>query len=473
MNWTRQMLAGLIAGVALATGAQAQDATETTLNDQTEVAVTAYNNNVALVRDVRKLKLPKGETLLRFSGVAEQVRPETVSLRSLSGPGSLSILEQNYEYDLISPQKLMEKFVGQQVKLINLNKEFEFVEKDAKLLSVNEGPVYEVEGKIYLGHPGNVVLPEIPKNLAAKPSLVWTVQNDAEEQQVEASYLTGGLSWHADYVLTIPKDESKIDVAGWVTMDNQSGATYNNATLKLVAGEVNMAPAPAPMAEMAQDRFFAKAAGAAAMPVQEAFGEYHLYTIPRKTTIKQNQSKQVALMDASGVKFKKTLEFRGDANWYNMQMQEQKDLHADVQIEFANKEANAMGMPLPAGVMRLYQEDGSGAMQFLGEDRIQHTPKDETVRLKVGKAFDVVGDRKQLDYQAVSDRVHEAEFEVTLRNHKATDVTVDLIEPMAADWEVLKHSHEFVKRDAMTLAFSVPVKADGEVKVTYRVRVRY
>ena len=464
-----------LAAALLAAQALAQDApsVETTLDDQTEVAVTAYNSGLALVRDVRKIKLPAGEQHLRFSGVAEQIQPETVSLRSLSSAGSLQILEQNYEYDLISPNKLMEKFVGKQVKLINLNKDFEFVEKDAKLLSVNESPVYEIEGKIYLGHPGNVVLPEIPKNLAAKPALVWDVQNTAGDQQVEASYLTNGLSWHADYVLAIPKDESAMKINAWVTMDNQSGATYENAKLKLVAGEVNVTQPPR-AAERAD--FYAKfnqVQAAAGAPVQESFGEYHLYTIPRRTTIKQNQSKQVALMDAAGVKFTKKLEFRGDQGWYGMVMPEQKDIHADVQIEFKNEDKNALGIPLPAGAMRLYQEDSEGSLQFLGEDRIQHTPKDETVRLKVGKAFDVVADRKQTDYTAISDRVHEAEFEIHVRNHKEKDVNVDLVEPMPGDWEVLKKSHDYTKRDAMTAVFSIPVKANGETTVTYRIRVRY
>lgn len=465
-----------LAGAALALisfSAPAQDAQETTLNDQTEVAVTAYNNGLALVRDVRKIRLPTGELLLRFSDVAEQIQPETVALRSLSSAGSISILEQNYEYDLIAPSKLMEKFVGREVKLVNVSKDLDFIEKTAKLLSVNEGPVYEIEGKIYLGHPGSVVLPEIPENLAARPSLVWTLDNAAAEQTVEASYLTNGLSWHADYVLTIPKDESSMDLAGWVTMQNNSGATYTNAKLKLVAGEVNRAPQGGAVYEMAAPAMAMMRKAADAMPEQEAFGEYHLYTLPRRTTIKQNQTKQLALMDASGAKFKKKLTFNGNQGWFYSQVGEQKDMHAEVSIEFENKKDNALGLPLPGGVMRMYQEDSEGSLQFLGEDRVQHTPKDETVRLQAGKAFDVVADRKQTDFKRVADSVNETEFEIRVRNRKETATQVEIVEPLGGDWEVLKKSHEFTKRDAFNIVFTVDLAPGAEETVSYRVRTRY
>lgn len=469
MKLIRNAAAGLM---LLGAAASAQDPVETTLNDQTDVAVTAYNGGLALIRDVRKLKLGKGEQLLRFSDVAQQIQPETVSLRSISSADSISILEQNYEYDLISPAKLMEKFVGRQVKLINVDKDLEFIEKDAKLLSVNEGPVYEIDGKIYLGHPGNVVLPEIPKNLAASPSLVWTLDNQAEDQQVEASYLTNGLSWHADYVLTIPKDESAMDVSAWVTMENQSGATYTNAKLKLVAGDVNRVRQEFSRGDMMMAKA-AAAPAAEAMPTQEAFGEYHLYTVARRTTIKQNQNKQVGLMNAHGVKFTKRLTFNGNQGWFYAPAAEQKDLHAEVRIEIENEEKNALGIPLPAGNMRMYQEDSEGSLQFLGEDSIPHTPKDETVRLTAGKAFDVVADRRQMDFQKIADNIQESEFEIIVRNHKATDVQVEIVEPLGGDWEVLKKSHEFTKRDAATIVFNVPVPKDGETNVTYRVRTRY
>lgn len=459
----------LLAAVCVAAGGQ--ERAETNRADQTDIAVTAYNNGLALVRDVRQMDLPSGEILLTFSDVAEQIKPETVSLRSTADPGSIRILEQNYEYDLMNPQKLMEKYVGRQVRLVNFHDQLGFDEVRAKLLSVNNGPVYEVDGEIYLGHPGNVVLPEIPANLIAKPSLVWAVENDVQSQTVEATYLTNGMTWRADYVLTLSEDDSQFDIDGWVTMNNQTGATYVNAKLKLVAGDVNLV----------QDRLLGGKEGYevmamemdAAMPVEESFAEYHLYTIPRRTTIKQNQSKQVMLLTADGVKSSKKYEFRGQTHWYFQQMPPMLEQRVGVFIEFENEAENALGIPLPGGIMRIYQQDSEGALQFAGEDRIQHTPKDETVTLRMGDAFDIIGERIQTDFQIIGSDVYETAFKITLRNHKDTDVIVDVVEPMPADWRVISETTEHVKKDAFTAIWSLPVQADGETVLEYRVRVRY
>ena len=465
----------ILAIAVLCTGALAAEVpgAETTLDDQASVAVTAYNNGLALVRDVRTLSLPEGEVMLQFMDVAEQIRPETVSLRSTAAPGSVTIFEQNYEYDLISPAKLMEKYVGKQVRLTNMNTDIGFSEVTAELLSVNQGPVYKVNGEIYLGHPGNVVLPEIPVNLIAKPSLIWTLGNRNREQTLEATYLTNGISWRADYVVTLAKDDASLDVAGWVTMDNQSGATYQDATLKLVAGEVNVVRPQRSNEEFGALGYFAGDKMAEAMPREESFAEYHLYTMPRKTTIKQNQSKQLRLLSGTGVKCAKKYEYRGQVHFYSNRIPPMKDEHIGVSIEFRNDEANQLGIPLPAGVMRIYQEDSDGMLQFAGEDRIGHTPKDEDVRLRMGNAFDVIGERVQTDYERLSDRVHECEFEITLCNHKESGIVVDVVEPMPGDWTISNESRSFVKRDAHTAVFSVPLEKDGEVKLTYRVRVRY
>ncbi|MFO7974935.1 MAG: DUF4139 domain-containing protein [Candidatus Hydrogenedentota bacterium] len=464
-----------VAMLVLAAGAFAQEpamqAAQTDVNQQSDIAVTAYNNGIALVRDVRELDLPTGEVALTFMDVAQQIRPETVGLRSLAQSGSVVILEQNYEYDLISPQKLMEKYVGKEVKLINFSDEIGFYEKTAELLSMNEGPVYRIEDEIYLGHPGHVVVPEIPDNLIAKPSLIWQLKNSVGTQQLEATYITGGISWKADYVLTLAKTDKSLDVSGWVTMDNQSGATYENARLKLVAGDVNVVQRRTQAA--VGGRVMAKAAPAPPMPKEEAFAEYHLYTIPRRTTIKQNQSKQVALLSGSGIECEKIYEFRGRVQFYSSRFPAMKDQHVDVFLKFQNEEANGLGIPIPAGVMRIYQEDSEGMLQFAGEDRVDHTPKDEEIRLRMGKAFDVVADRIQKDYSKIASNVHEAEFEIIVRNHKEQDVVVDIVEPMPADWDILSKSHDFVKKDAHTAIFSVPVPKDGKVTVTYRVRVRY
>ncbi len=467
------MAAAAIAAIAVGTmgpaQAQAQGAAETAIGDQTDVAVTVYNNNLALVRDRRKIELGTGETRLTFMDVAEQIRPETVSLRSVSSPGSIRIVEQNYEYDLMSPEKLMEKFVGKKVKLQNFSKDLTVESVEAELLSLNNGPVYRVGGEIYLGYPGNVVLPEVPENLIAKPSLIWLIDNDQAKQEVEATYLTGGLSWKADYVVRMSKDEKKADIDAWVTLDNQSGATYTNAQLKLVAGDVNIVP-QAPVSMMKGGR--GAVAMEAAMMVEESFAEYHLYTLPRRTTIKQAQSKQVSLFRAGDVAVGKKYEFRGQGYYFYQRMPQMAPEKVGVFVEFKNDEANHLGVPLPAGVMRLYQEDRDGMLQFSGEDRVDHTPKDEKVRLRMGNAFDVVGERVQTDYQIIASNVHESGYTITLRNHKENDIVVDVLEPMMADWRILESSIPSEKRDAQTAVFSVPVKADGEVVLTYRVRVR-
>ncbi len=467
----KRVMAGLLALASVGAAAQGPPR-ESTESDRIEVSVTAYNNGLALVRDVRRLSLPGGESGLKFSDVAEHIRPETVSLRVLGSGRALRVVEQNYEYDLVSPQKLMEKYVGRTVRLVNFQDSVGFKSVDAELISMNQGPVYRVDGQIFLGHPGHVVLPEIPDNLTARPSLILTIDAQAGQQDVEASYLTNGISWRADYVITLARDDKRLDLDGWVTLDNQSGATYSDAKVKLVAGDVNRVQDMEIRERMDHLKSLGYAADQA-MPAQEAFAEFHLYTLPRRTSIKQNQSKQVALLAADGVAAAKKYEYRGRVEYFSQRMPSLENERVHVLLEFRNEEENALGMPLPGGVMRIYQEDSEGMLQFAGEDRIQHTPKDETVRLMMGRAFDVVGERVQTDYQVISGNVFESEYRVTLRNHKEQDIVVDVVEPMPSDWRVLTSSMAFEKRDAHTAVFSVPVKADGEAVVTYRVRVRY
>ena len=446
---------------------------QTTVADQTDVAVTVYNNDRALVRDRRKIKLAPGELTLKFMDVAEKIQPETVSLVSLNDAGNLHILEQNYEYDLMSPEKLLEKYVGKEVTLVNKDTRMNFLEQKAKLLSVNNGPVYEVDGQIYLGYPGQVVLPSLPKDLIAKPTLLWLLANNGTDHEVEATYLTSGMSWKADYVLTMNKEETQMNIEGWVTLNNQSGAAYNNAQLKLVAGDVNIVqPAMGrPGGGMAKAM---RMEAMAAPPMQEeAFAEYHLYTLPRRTTIKENQSKQVSLLSGTNIGVKKVYEFRGDLAYYSSKIDPIKDQNVDVFLTFDNKEKNQLGMPLPAGIMRIYQKDSSDMYQFSGEDRIKHTAKDETVRLRMGKAFDVVADRIQSDFKVLGPTSHESAFKITVRNHKEVPITVDVVEPMPGMWNIIEKSADFVKKDAQTAVFSLPMKAGETVELSYRVRVQY
>lgn len=494
MNKSAWVVAGLFAASALGAGAQAgldvaaaakaaapdlgvkdtlAQPGASTLADQTSVAVTVYNNDLALVRDVRKVKLIPGEQDLQFGDVAERIKPETVSLRSLSDPGKLRILEQNFEFDLISPEKLMEKYVGKDVRLINKDNELSFFEQPAKLLSVNGGAVFDIEGDIYLGHPGNVVLPEMPANLIAKPSLVWKLDNGGTDHEVEVAYQTNGISWQADYVVNYDEPNGKLALEGWVTLNNQSGTAYNNAKLQVVAGEVNIVQPQYDMKMARSMGGLAEAAMPAPAMQEEAFAEYHLYTLPRPTTIKQNQSKQVSLLGADGISVAKVYEFRGESYYYAQQQGEFPTQNAKTFLKFQNEEANQLGVPLPAGIMRVYQADKGGSLQFAGEDRIDHTAKDEEVRLHLGEAFDVVGERKQTDFQVINDRTFESAFEITLRNHKESDVTVDVVEPIGGDWKILKSSVDSEKVDAFSARFKLAVQKDGETVLTYRYRVTY
>lgn len=453
--------------------AAAADAS-TSAADQTSVAVTIYNNDLALVRDRRAVTLPTGEHALQFQDVAERIRPETVSLQSLAQPGSVAVLEQNYEYDLISPDKLLEKYVGKRVKLRNLSNEYDFALVDATLLSVNGGPVYQVGDEIFLGHPGQVVLPEIPDNLIAKPSLIWLLENGRPNQELEVTYLTGGMSWRADYVLTLDRNDSQFDIAGWVTLANQSGATYENAELKVVAGEVNRVIDHMPKAAMMRMEMAADAMVAGAPPmVQESFAEYHLYTLPRRTTIRQNQTKQVSLLTANGVSCEKVYEFRGQAHYFHSRQGPISDQRAEVFLRFKNEEDNQLGVPLPKGIVRIYQEDSSGALQFAGEDNINHTPRNEEVRIKMGNAFDVVGERIHKEWRELGARTFESTFEIQIRNRKEEAIAVQIVEPIPGDWTILNSTHPHTKKDAFTAVFEVPVGADEEVTVTYTVRVRH
>jgi hypothetical protein len=441
---------------------------QSTLSDQTEVAVTAYNNNIALVRDRRKLSLDTGIHELTFMDVAQHIRPETVSLRSLSEAGSLHVLEQNYEFDLISPSKLLEKYLGKKVKLHNFSEDINFKEVDAELISLNGGAIYKVGDQIHLNHPGSVILPEIPANLIAKPSLVWLLDNKLPQQDIAVTYITGGIRWNADYVITLDRSDTLLDIEGYVTLHNQSGTSYNNAQLKLIAGDVHRAPTGGGQ-EMHKFARAAMMSNADSMQ-QEAFGDFHLYKLPRRTTIKDNQSKQVYLLSAQGVQAHKEYEYRGQPLYYHhAPLKNQK---VGVYLKFKNSETNHLGLPLPAGVIRVYQEDSEGALQFAGEDSIAHTPKDEEVTIQLGNAFDIVAERTQTDYQGFGNNGHKAGYEIKIRNHKDSAVTVNVIESFGNNWEILKSSHQYTKRDAFTAAFPIAVPANGETVLTYRVEVR-
>jgi hypothetical protein len=452
-------------------------AATSTLDDQTGVALTIYNVNLGLVKDQRRIKLFKGIGDLRFMDVASQIMPTSVHIKSLVNPDSLLVLEQNYEYDLLSPQKLLDKYVGKEVKLFTKNP---YTERDefvtATLLSNNGQPVFKIGDEITFGHPGRIIFPGVPENLNAKPTLVWMLENNLPSMQtIEASYLTNGINWRSDYVVTLNDKDDKADLSGWVTIDNHSGAMYRNAKLKLVAGDVNRVK-DAYEYKQKMSRVAGMAAKSAPEPQfkEEAFFEYHIYTLQREATIKDNQTKQISLVTADDIPVRKELLYHG-ANYYyyNRHGEAVTDQKIGVFVEIRNKKENNLGIPLPKGTVRVYKRDSEGSLQFVGEDSIDHTPKDEKIRIKLGDAFDVVGSRKQTDWKKVASDTYEAAFEISLRNHKKEDVVVKVVEPVPGDWKMLSSSHEYRKSEAFTAEFAIPVPKDKEVKLTYRVRMRY
>ncbi len=472
----RRMLlasAGLI-GIAVSFGlvappASAQE-TRVTQADQTGVAVTIYNENLALVKDRRRVTLAPGIQNLAFIDVSAQLRPETALLHS--DGGQLAVLEQNFEFDLLTPEKILEESVGDTVKVIKTNPQtgVETVE-EAKILSVANGLVLKIGDRIETAYPGRVVFDKVPARLRARPTLVLELQNaNPNEQQVELSYLTGGLAWKADYVAELAPDEKTMDLSGWVTLTNTSGSAYNDAKLQLVAGNVNQVQ---PMMEKAA-RTMAEGGVAAAPPMaQEELFEYHLYTLGRPTTIGDNQTKQVAMLSGGGIPVVKEYRFVNIGTAYNYPLGDMARVNATVRMAFDNEEADHLGMPLPKGTVRVYKNDSGGQALFVGEDAIDHTPKGETVHLDLGQAFDVTAQPKQTEFEQLSDRVFEAAFEIEVKNAKKEPVTVTVAEQFPAQWKMIDESLPHEKVQAFQAEWRVPVPAEGSAKLKYRVRVSF
>ncbi len=462
----------------VATFASAQEAALPRLRSapeqRDELGVTVYSGGFGLIRETRTLSLAKGRSEVEFGGVAGTIQPETVQIHAVGAAPGMRVLEQNYQYDLLSPAKLLEKYVGRTVRVLRFSEsKGRDEERDAVVLSAGEPPILRVGDEITWAFPGRISFPEIPKTLIAKPTLVWLVDATVDRQKIEVSYLANELSWKADYVLVVNDTDSAGDLNGWVTLDNKSGAPYANAKVQLVAGDVNRIQAP----EFKDRMIYAAESRMAAAPPQfreEGLFEYHLYTLERKTTLLENEQKQIALLEASGIKVSKRLLLRGEPAYFRMQTGEMgAPSKIAVSLEFENRENQKLGMPLPKGIVRVYKRDKSGGRQFLGEDQIDHTPRDERVRIRVGDAFDVVGERKQMDYKVIGSCRSESAWQIDLRNHKDEKVEVDVVEPASGDWEIVSSSQKATKDDAHTFSFRVPVPARGSARVEYRVRVRW
>jgi len=451
-----------------------------TLADQEEMAVTIYNDDLALVRDRRQVELPKGAAALALREVSARIRPETAMLRNLSHPGGFAVFEQNFDFDLLTPGKLLEKYVGREVQVVRTHPQSGVDQAEtATVLAAGEGVVLKIGDRIETGLPGRLVFPAVPPNLRDRPTLVVELESGAAtRQQLELSYLTGGLGWHADYVAALSTDEKTLDLSGWVTLTNQSGAAYRNARLQLVAGDVNRVQEELRL-QRAMVMEDARVKAAAPAMAEESLFEYHLYTLQRPTTLKENQTKQVALLDAGGVPLRKEYRLAGASHYYQGRYGDLGEkLKVSVFVEFANRKEAQLGMPLPKGVVRVYKQDRSGQPQFIGEDRIDHTPENETVRLKLGDAFDVTANRKQTDFRKLGGDSRynyrfESALEIVLKNAKEEAVTVTVVEPVPGDWKMLSESHPHRKGSANAAVWQVPVPAKGEAVLTYRVEVSY
>lgn len=459
--------------------AQAEPAVVSPQSDQTSVAVTIYNEDLALVKDSRKVALGNGLSALSFRDVSAQIKPETALLRSLLPNTSLQVLEQNFDFDLLTPQKLLEKYVGHQVSVIHTNPTTGAeTEETATVLSAQDGVVLKIGNRIESGIPGRIAYPSVPGILIDRPTLTTQVQYKGTEQSnLELSYLTGGLQWKADYVAELSSKEDAIDLSGWVTLTNTSGTAYPNAKVQLVAGDVNrVREAIRPKTMMMRSEAMV---ADAPMPTEQGLLEYHLYTLPRATTIAENQTKQVALLSAQHIPARKELVLTGADYYYQGQYRDMdKKQKVQVYVEFDNKESSKLGIPLPKGTMRVYKKDSDGTAQFVGEDQIDHTAKNDSLRLKLGNAFDVTADRVQTDFKNLSKTnnqvpLYESAYAITLHNAKKDAVTVTVQEPINGDWKILNESQPHQKTNAHQATWKINIPAESDVTLKYRVQVRY
>lgn len=453
--------------------------------------VTIYNQGFALVKENRQLSLRAGRQELRIEDVASQIEPTSVAIRSLSAPGSFSVLEQNYQFDLINAMSILNKSVG---KKITLNRVLPNGTRERIVGTLMSSPTAVVggqggssmtwngmvlrteDGRILLDPSGEVEVNEIPEGMISKPTLMWQVDaNKGGSQDVELSYITQGMTWNADYVLSLDNDGKIGDLKGWVTLNNSSGATFKGAKLKLLAGDVirNRGGRPAGFGggAPAMDAMKKMEAGFA----EEQFADYHLYTLGRPADVRNNEIKQVSLLEAFRIPVAKKLIVDATLAYGYRQPSEGEygtgALKPQIRIEFENTEENHLGMPLPMGQFKVFQHDSTGSVQLLGEDQIQHTPKKEKLSLVVGRAFDIVAERKRTNFEWIgSSAVGCREtFEIELRNRKDSQETVTVIERPYLEWNVTKKNMEFTKLDSNTIQFVVTLKPNETKKLTYTV----
>ena len=478
----KRVLFFLVALTLAVASAQAGDEITVSAQDQQSISVTIYNKDLALVKDRRKIVLANGLQTLAFREVSARIKPET----ALMNGGDVAVLEQNFEYDLLTPQSLLQKYVGREVTMIRRHPTTgEEQSVQAKVLSAGNGVVLRTGNRIETEVSGQLVYPDVPDSLRDRPTLTMQVESSkAGPREVELSYLTGGLSWQADYVAELNAADDHLNLSGWVTLTNESGARYPQAHLQLVACDVNMVQREMKPRNLMKD---AMVAGMAPVPqpmAEESMFEYHLYTLGRPTNIGENQKKQVALLQADGVECRKEFLLKGQDYYYSAPAGEiGRKLKVGVFVELKNNKESGLGLPLPGGTVRVYKKDGSGFLQFVGEDKVDHTPEKEVIRLHLGEAFDVTADKRQTDFKQLEVKkiegfrplahIFESEYEITVKNAKKEEVTVKVQEPLPGDWEILSESTGHTKEAAHSVSWKVVVPPLASTSLTYRIRVKH
>lgn len=429
------------------------------------LAVTVYNSNLGVVKDLRSFNLTSGVQRIEIGDVAQMMDATSVHIK-FNG----EVIEQNYQYDLVSLDKILYKYIDKEIQLIGEKEEL----IEGKLLSSMGGQIVlqrKEGGLLMLPNVSRyrISVSSLPEGLITKPTLVCLANaNKAGKQDVEITYQTSGMNWHAEYVAVLDKDDKMMDLNSWVSIDNNSGVTYKNATLKLVAGDVNIVKSTQPRhMDRMEEAVYMTAKGAQQFEEKQFF-EYHIYNLQRPTTLAQNETKQISLFEASNVKVTKRYLYKN--NWgYRGSGSNNK---VAVAIEFENSEKNNLGVPMPKGKVRLYKSDGQ-SLEFIGEDLIDHTPKDEKLKLKIGDAFDIVAEEVQTDHKRITDKVYDTSFEITIKNRKDEDIVVDVERYLGLYWELRNFSINFEKLNAQTVLFKVPVKAGKETVLKYTVRYNY
>ncbi len=478
---TVRALAALVCAVLLlpAAGSLAgADATERVTSDanRTGLNVTIYNGGIALVHDTRRIDLRGGLEHLAWRDVGAQIQAETAILASLTRPGSVRVLEQNFDYDVLQPQAILAKYVGRDVVVVHGRVPGLPYQENAKLLSIDNGIVLQYPDRIETEVVGRIVFPKLPEGLRDRPTLILDIDEaSAGAQDLDLTYITGGLSWRADYVGSVSPNEKRLDLSGLVTLTNDSGTSFPNAHLQLVGGNVNIVAQGGGGNRNSAWSAIASVPGAFVQPQfqEQSYFEYHLYTLGRTTSVLNNQTKQVSLLNARNIPLHKTLEMRGGPDYYN---RENADLGQHVKLgvylTFLNKNGD-LGIALPAGIVRLYKKDAGGTAQFLGSDSIDHTPRNEEVRLHVGDSFDVTARRKQTNFHIAGNGVYDSSYEFVISNAKTIPQDVVVVEPIPGEWKILSESAAHQKSSSGTATWHLRVPADGKTTLTFTAEVRY